>query len=135
MRPGTKEGAMAHPNADLVRKGYEAALAGDMATFGGLIADDAKWHWPAPGAEVFGKEAVLAMLAEPMPESTSWQSEIHAVLADDEHAVALIKNTVVRNGETIQNDVVQVYHVADGQVTEAWVAPIDPAAFAALFGA
>jgi ketosteroid isomerase-like protein len=127
---------MAHPNADLVRRGYEAALAGDMVTFGEMIADDAKWHWPAaPGpGDVLGKEAVIAMLSEPMPEGVSWDSEIHAVLADDEHAVALIKNTVVHNGETIQNDVVQIYHVAGGRVTEAWVAPVDPAAFAALFG-
>lgn len=43
------------------------------------------------------------MFAEPMPEGMTWQSELHAVLADDEHTVALIKNTVVRNGETIQN--------------------------------
>jgi ketosteroid isomerase-like protein len=117
---------MAHPNADLIRKGYE---------FGEMVADDATWHWPAPGGDVLGKEAVVAMLTEPMPEGMSWQSAIHAVLADDEHAVALIKNTVVRNGETIQNDVIQVYHVADGKVTEAWVAPVDPAAFATLFGA
>ena len=123
---------MAHPNADLFRRGYEAMVAGDMATFGEMIADDSKWHWP-PG-DFEGKEAVLAMLAQPMPEGTTWQSEIHAVLADDQHTVALIKNTVVRNGETIQNDVVQVFHIADGKVTEAWIAPVDPAAFAALFG-
>ena len=127
---------MAHPNVDLVRRGYEAAIAGDMVTFGEMVADDVKWHWPAPGfGDVLGKEAVIAMLTEPMPEGVSWRSEIHAVLADDEHAVALAKNTVVRNGETIQNDVVQVYHIVDGKVTEAWVAPVDPAAFAALFGA
>ena len=106
---------MAHPNADLFRRGYEAMLAGDLATFGEMIADDAKWHWPPSDFE--GKEAVLAMLTEPMPEGMSWQSELHAVMADDEHTVALIKNTVVRDGETIQNDVVQIFHIANGKVT------------------
>jgi ketosteroid isomerase-like protein len=124
---------MAHPNADLFRKGYEAMVAGDMATMGEMIADDSKWHWPPRDFE--GKEAVLAMFAEPMPEGMTWQSDLHAVLANDEHTVALIKNTVVRNGETIQNDVVQVYHVENGKITEAWITPVDPAAFAALFGA
>jgi uncharacterized protein len=125
---------MAHPHADLFRKGYEAMLGGDMATFGEMIADDVKFHWPGAVGDVEGKEAVLAMLAEPMPEGMTWRSELHAVLADDEHTVALIKNTIVRNGETIQNDVVQVYHIANGKVTEGWVTPVDPAAFEALFG-
>jgi uncharacterized protein len=113
-------------------------VAGDMAGMGEMIADDAKWHWPGTSrvsGDFEGKEAILAMFAEPMPEGMTWQSELHAVLADDEHTVALIKNTVVRNGETIQNDVVQVFHIANGKVTEAWITSVDPAALEAVFGA
>ena len=122
---------MAHPNADLFRKGFEAGMAGDMATMGEMFADDAKLHWP--GGDFEGKEAILAMWAEPMPEGMTWQSELHAVLADDEHTVALIKNTVVRNDETIHNDVVQVFHISDDKVAEAWMVPVDHAAFEAIW--
>jgi len=122
---------MTHPNADLFRKGFEAMVAGDLVTMGGMFADDAKMHWP--GGDFEGKEAILAMFAEPMPTAMTWESELHAVLADDEHTVALIKNTVVRDGQTIQNDVVQVFHIANGKVTEAWVTPVDPAAFEAVW--
>jgi len=75
---------MAHPNADLFRKGFEAMVAGDMARMGDMIADDAKWHWPGTSrvsGDFEGKEAILAMFAEPMPEGMTWQSELHAVLA------------------------------------------------------
>lgn len=104
---------MAHPNADLFRKAFEAMVAGDMTVTGELFADDAKLHWP--GRDFEGKEAILAMFAEPMPKGMTWRSELHAVLADDEHTVVLIENTGVRNGETIQNDVVQVFHVSDAR--------------------
>ena len=111
-------------------------VAGDMATFGEMIADDAKWHWPGTSrvsGDFEGKEAILAMFAEPMPEGATWQSELHAVLADDDHTVALIRNTVSRGGETFQLDTVFVAHVAGGKVTEAWITPVDPAAFEAIF--
>jgi len=127
---------MAHPNADLVRKGVEAMIAGDMATVGEMIADDAKFHWPGTGSmpgDVEGKEAILAMMSV-MPEGiTSWQSELHAVLADDDHAVVLLRNTAVRGGETLLLDVVQVFHIADGKLTEGWGAPMDRAVFDAVW--
>ena len=127
---------MAHPNADLVRKGIEAMMAGDMATAGEMIADDAKFHWPGTGRlpnEVEGKEAILEMMAV-MPEGvTGWQSEVHAVLADDEHAVLLLKNVVNKGGGTLHLDVVQVFHIADGKMTEAWGTPVDHAVFEAVW--
>ncbi len=87
---------MAHPNADLVRKGVEAMIAGDMATVSEMIADDAKFHWPGTSrvsGDIEGKEAILESLAVMPEDITSWLSELHAVLADDEHAVVLLKNT------------------------------------------
>ena len=35
---------MAHPNEDLIRKGYQAFAAQDMATLNELFADDVVWH-------------------------------------------------------------------------------------------
>lgn len=127
---------MAHPNADLVRKGVEAMIAGDMATVGEMIADDAKFHWPGTGSmsgDVEGKEAILAMMSV-MPEGMTWQADVHAVLADDEHAVVLLRNTVGKGGETLLLDVVQVFHIADGKLIEGWGAPMDRAVFEKVWG-
>src|SRR4051794_21500160 len=35
---------MAETNVELVRRGFEAALRGDLDVIGALLADDVKWH-------------------------------------------------------------------------------------------
>lgn len=119
---------MAHPNADLVRRGFEAFAAGDMATLGQLFADDAKWHASGRGpvsGDFEGKEAIFGNFAQVQQETDSIQQDLHAVLADDEHAVALVNATFTRSGKTLTGQQVFVFHVAGGQVAEAWIAPLD----------
>src|SRR6266536_2032218 len=99
---------MAHPNEDLVRRGYEAFATGDMATLNEFFADDVVWH--APGrTELAG----------------TFKLEIHALLADDEHAVALLGVSAEREGKTLKDNTVQVWHIKDGKVTESWLHPGD----------
>ena len=58
---------MAHPNEDLVRRGYAAFSTGDIATLTELFADDLVWHVggrsPITG-DYKGKEAVLGFFAQ-----------------------------------------------------------------------
>jgi uncharacterized protein len=118
-----------HPNEDLVRKGYEAFATGDMATLNALFADDIVWHAPGRNelAGTFrGKQEVFANLQN-VAEMTggTFKLEIHALLADDEHAVALLGVTAQRNGKTLNDNTVQVWHLKDGQATESWIHPWD----------
>ena len=127
---------MAHPNADLVRKGFEAFAAGDMAGMDQLMADEAKWHFPGTGPAsggFEGKEAIFGSFATIAQETDSFQQEIHAILADDEHAVALIKATAARGGKTLEYDTVFVFHITGRKMTEAWVTPVDHAAVEAFW--
>ena len=43
----TRRKSMAHPNEDLLRRGYDAFGTGDMETLAALLADDIVWHFPA----------------------------------------------------------------------------------------
>jgi ketosteroid isomerase-like protein len=127
---------MAHPNADLVRKGFAAFAAGDMATMDQLFADDAKWHATgrSPLAGDFdGKEAIFGSFARIPQETDSFHQDVHAVLADDEHAMALVDVTLERGGKTFEAQQALVFHVSDGKVTEAWVMSTDPYAFDAFW--
>ena len=57
---------MAHPNADLVRKGFEAFAAGDMATLDAIMSDDVVWHASGAGVlagDFVGKQAVFGSFA------------------------------------------------------------------------
>jgi uncharacterized protein len=120
---------MTHPNADLVRKGFDAFGNGDMATLDQIIADDAKWHsagrTPVSG-DFDGKEAIFGSFARIVQETDSIQQDIHTILADDEHAVALVSGTITRGGKTLTGQQVFVFHVKDGKASEVWVTQQDP---------
>ena len=120
---------MAHPNEDLVRRGYKAFGTGDIATLRELFADDLVWHVggrsPITG-DYKGKDEVLGFFAQ-LAERTrgTFRLDVHDVLANDEHAVALVKATAEREQKTLNDNGAQVFHVQGGKVTEQWFHPGD----------
>ena len=120
---------MAHPNEDLVRRGYQAFAEADMATLNELFADDIVWH--APGRNQLagtyrGKDEVFANFMK-VAELTggTFKLDIHTVLADDEHVAVLARVTGEREGKTLDDNSVQIFHIRDGKVTEQWLYPGD----------
>ncbi|MDX1619643.1 MAG: nuclear transport factor 2 family protein [Nitriliruptorales bacterium] len=127
---------MAHENEQLIRRGYEAFANGDMETLDEIFADDITWHSPGdnPLAGDFeGKQEVLGVLGKIGEITDSFSQEIHDVLANDDHAVALVKNRATRGGETFESTAVHVYHVENGQVTSFWNHTYDQAKADAFF--
>jgi len=123
---------MAHPNEDLLRRGYEAFGKGDMATIAGLFADDIVWHAPGNSplsGDFKGRDSVLALFAKGAELSGgTLKVEVHDILANDEHGVALVRNTAQRGGKSLDNHAVQVFHIRGGKVVETWFHPGDQAA-------
>src|SRR6266511_5066627 len=121
--------SVGHPNEELVRGGYEAFATGDMATLNELFADDIVWHAPGRNelAGTFrGKDEVFANLQKNMElTGVTFKLDIHALLADDEHALALLGVSAEREGKTLRDNTVQVWHIKDGKVTESWLHPGD----------
>ncbi len=116
---------MAHPNEDLARRGYAAFAAGDMATLDDLFADDIVWHVSGRGplsGDYEGKEAVIAYFGRLAQETGgNFRIELHDMLANDEHVVALTAASGERQGRSLDNARgVQVFHIRDGKVTESW---------------
>lgn len=58
----------------------------------------------------------------------TFRLNVHDVLANDEHAVALCWLSASRGGKSIEVPVANVSHVRDGKVTEFWGATTDPQA-------
>jgi ketosteroid isomerase-like protein len=129
---------MAHPNEDLIRRGYEAFRSGDMATLNEIFADDIVWH--APGRNQLsgtfrGKEEVFASFQKVFElTGGNFKLDIHAILADDEHAVVLVRATGELDGRTLDDSSVQVFHVKDGKITEQWLHPGDTYAVDEFWG-
>ena len=120
---------MAHPNEDLARKGYAAFSSGDVATLNDLFADDIVWHVggrsPLAG-DYKGKDAVFGFFTKTMEiTGGTFRLDVHDLLANDEHVVALTHVSGQRDGKSMDDNSVQVLHVKDGKVTESWFHPGD----------
>jgi uncharacterized protein len=122
---------MAHPNEDVVREGFAAFGRGDVdALRKQFLADDVCWHVvgrnPLAG-DYEGPEQVMQLFARLFELSDGTLSlELHDVLANDEHAVALFTIRGQRTGkQQLDDNMVQTFHFRDGKVSEAWAQPAD----------
>jgi ketosteroid isomerase-like protein len=118
-----------HRNADLIRDGYDAFLKRDTATLEDLFAEDAVWHAagtsPIAG-DYRGRDAVLALFRKVDELSGgTFRIDVHTVMADEEHGVALIRSTARRGDKRLSAQSVNVFHVRDGKITEVWQASED----------
>jgi ketosteroid isomerase-like protein len=120
---------VAHPNEGLVRKGFAAFQGGDMATLSELLADDVVWHAAGRSqlsGDFHGKEAVFGTFQKAFElTGGSLKLEIHDMLANDTHVVALVHAEAEHEGKKLDDNGVQVFHVSNGKVTEQWLQPGD----------
>ncbi|MDX6368253.1 MAG: uncharacterized protein QOK30_3329 [Nocardioidaceae bacterium] len=118
-----------HPNLDLMRRGYAAYTSGDLQTIEQLFADDVVWHVsgrsPISG-DYTGKQEVFGFFGK-LQELSGGTSrvEVHDLLADDDHGVAIVTQSASREGRTYEGRVTHVLHLRDGKVTEFWDAYVD----------
>jgi ketosteroid isomerase-like protein len=118
-----------HPNLDLMRRGYAAYTSGDLETISQLLADDVVWHVsgrsPLSG-DYTGKQQVFGFFGtlQELSGGTS-RVEVHDLLADDDHGVAIVTQSASREGRTYEGRVTHVLHLRDGKVTEFWDAYVD----------
>jgi len=94
---------MAHPNEDLLRRGYDAFGRGDMAAISELFADDIVWHVPGNNplaGDYKGRDNVLAYFGKSVElTGGTLRVEVHDILANDEHGVALTRDTAQRDAD------------------------------------
>ena len=127
-----------HPNVVRIRDGYAAFAKGDFAALTDLLAEDLVWHQGGRSqlaGDYRGREAVFGYFAKLMEVTEgSFHVDVHAVLADDEHGVALTVATASRGGRSMTANDADVMHLRDGKITEFWTSSTDPYAFDELVG-
>lgn len=127
-----------HPNAALGRRLFEAFAGGDADTMGASMTDDVVWHLPGTNAfsgRFDGRQAVIGRLERMREAGLSARLEVHDVVANGEHIVALVHLHVVSaGGERYDQPQVQVMHVRDGRIAELWVMNQDQAVLDLLIG-
>lgn len=119
---------MAHTSVDIVRDGYAAFARGDMdALQNRFFAPDITWHYAGKsqlGGRYQGIEQVLRWLCRSyeLCEGTL-TIELHEVVGNDTHVVALAIMRAKRNGRQLHDQSVQAFHLADGKAIEVWTLP------------
>jgi ketosteroid isomerase-like protein len=115
-----------HPNEELLRREYEAFARGDREALEGIFADGITYHIPGrnPSSGTYrGKEEVFALFAR--DRDVAFESELHDVIANDSHAIALSSIKAEAGGLVYEDLSVHVVHVIDGRIAEAWFFPGD----------
>ena len=123
----------AQEDAELVRRGYEAFIAGDMVWLNEHLHENVVWH--APGTNLLsgdhqGREAVLAFFAKSVQVALP-EFQIHDIVASDDHVVGLCTITWRRNDNqsTFEDHVSQVFHLDGGRFLEVWTMAEDLSGF------
>ena len=128
---------MTHPNEDLIRRLYDARARGDLEAVREILAPDVVWRDPYPppfGGTFRGRDALFEGLFSALETDLDASGlELHDVAANDRHAIALVNWWAVRKGRRMEGREIGVYHVENGQVTEAWFMTEDPRASDAFF--
>jgi ketosteroid isomerase-like protein len=121
-----------HSNAELFRRGYNAFQAGDLETVRSLFAPDIVWNVPGNGrfAGTFrGVDDVINLFVQQFQETDgTFKVDVHDILGNDEHAVALASVSAERAGKRVNDRYTHVVHIVDGKVTESWIFDENPAA-------
>ena len=103
---------MAHPNEDLVREGFAAFGRGDMdALRNQFFAKDIHYHVSGRSfisGDHEGPEQVIQVFTRIFEwMGGTFSFEVHDVVANDEHAVALLTVRGERAGKQLTNHLIQ----------------------------
>ena len=121
-----------HPNAVMAHQLADALSRGDMQALDGLLADDVVWHEIGRAEPRRGK-AALGAAAPGGGADYQITGTLHDVVANDDHAIALVDATATRAGKTLSYRTAEIYHIRDGKIVERWAFSDDTAAITAFF--
>jgi ketosteroid isomerase-like protein len=127
-----------HPNVALVRRAMQAMNEIDvskaneeMAVVDAFMADDIVWHEIGRAEPRRGKDELRAEMSS--MGDTTIKYELHDVVANDDHAIALGTATATRSGKTLVYRTAEIFHIRDGKATERWAFSDDTAEIVAFF--
>jgi ketosteroid isomerase-like protein len=127
-----------HPNVARIRDGYVAFAKGDFAGLNELFAEDLLWHEVGRNqlaGEYCGRDAVYGFFGQLMQVTEgTFHLDVHSILADDEHGVALVVTTASKGDRSMSVNDAHVFHLRDGKVVEFWSASTDQYAVDELIG-
>lgn len=119
-----------HPNAGLIREAISNMSEGEIEALAAVVAENIEYH--QIGAPAIEGRAALVESMEGFGDM-DFQLEVHDVLANDDHTVALLEVTVKAGDQEFGYRTAEIYHIEDGQITERWAFSDDTAVIIDFF--
>ena len=112
-----------HPNAALVRRGYDAFNTADMETLAELFDEDACWHTPGRGplaGSYQGRDAVFGHFGQYGGLTAgTFRANLQEVLTNEDGTVVGIhQNTAEQDGTTLDVRCCIVFEIRDGRLVD-----------------
>ena len=122
-----------HPNAAIARRVLESFNTGDMEALSAGLDDNVIWHEIGNPEPVRGKAALAARFAGGTPPDYEITGELHDVVGNDDHTIALVTAHATRGGKTFDYRTAEIYHMKDGKIIERWAFSDDTGAINDFF--
>ena len=121
-----------HPNAAKYRAGAKAMDEGRFEETADFVADDVTWWMIGEAEPLRGKQALMESMGQ-MAEY-EMKVDLHDVVANDEHLIALVNVTATtKDGRTLNYRTAEIHHVKDGKISERWAFSDDTEAITKFF--
>jgi len=116
----------------LIRQTVSALNRGDAQAAAEWLADDVEWHEIGRTEPIVGKAALAARYGAAIP---GWEitAEVHDIVANDEHAIALVTATAGMGGRSFTYRTAEIFHIREGKITARWAFSDDTAAINEFF--
>ena len=121
-----------HPNVTAARAMFEAFDTQDVESIRANMAEDVVWHMIG-GETVVGLQALAEMMGAAEGDFRI-ETEVHDIVGNDEHVIALVNATAIAGDQTFSYRTAEIAHVKDGKVTERWAFSDDTEAINRFFG-
>lgn len=131
---GTHSNRASDAAVALVKQALEAWSFGDAEAAAAILTDDVEWHEIGRPDAIHGKAALAARFDQPDAESWSIKGETHDVLANENHAIAMVTATATHGDQSLTYKVIEVYHLRDGKISARWAFSDDTEAINTFFG-
>ena len=111
--------AAEHPNAQIFRDLLAALEKRDLEAMRSYLAPDIVWHMVGSEDPIRGRDALIETLTSDLGD-IEFDSDLHDVLANDEHVVGLVTAHLRRGDDEVTYRATEIAHMRDGKVTERW---------------
>jgi ketosteroid isomerase-like protein len=109
-----------HPNAALVRGQADALSRGDLQPLIESLDDNVEWNEIGRAEPIRGKAALAEMYLGGGKPDWDITYQIHDVVANDDHTIALGDAHATRGDRTLDYRTAEIYHIKDGKITHRW---------------